>query len=341
MYLRAPAGNPASISGGVSGGSDCFTEEEEMRILVTGGAGFIGSHVVDAYVSTGHEVAVLDDLSTGLRENLNPKARFHQMDLRDPALPELVKRENPEVVNHHAAQMSVKLSVEDPLFDASVNITGTLSLLESCRQAGVRKVIYSSSGGTVYGEPRRLPLDEGHQLAPISPYGVSKLAGEYYLNTYASSWGMECVILRYGNVYGPRQRPHGEAGVVAIFCLDLLAGRAPVIHWDGEQEKDYVYVEDCVRANVAGLAPGVSGVFNIGAGVGTSVNELYRHIAGFLDASEVKPVPGPRRTGDVRKIYLDTSRARDRLGWEPAVSLMEGLRRTAEFFRKSTSQGKQ
>jgi UDP-glucose 4-epimerase len=305
-----------------------------MRILVTGGAGFIASHIVDAYVEAGHEVAVLDNLSTGFRENLNRGARFYEMDLRDPALADVFDREKPEVVNHHAAQMSVKLSTEDPLFDADVNIIGALSLLECCRKAGVKKMVYSSSGGTVYGEPTRLPLDEAHPLVPISPYGVSKLAGEYYFNTYVSSWGMECVILRYANVYGPRQMPHGEAGVVAIFCIELLAGRAPFIHWDGEQQKDYVYVEDCVRANVSALEPGTSGVFNIGAGVGTSVNELYREIAGYLNCSHIKAKQGPMRTGDVRKIYLDTSKAREQLGWEPAIPLLEGVRRTADFFRK-------
>jgi UDP-glucose 4-epimerase len=306
-----------------------------MRILVTGGAGFIGSHIVDAYVDAGHEVAVLDNLSTGLKENLNDGAKFYEMDLRDPSLAEVLDREKPEVVNHHAAQMSVKVSTEDPLFDADVNIIGTLSLLECCRKAGVKKMIYSSSGGTVYGEPTRLPLDEAHRLVPISPYGVSKLAGEYYFGSYVSSWGMECVVLRYANVYGPRQRPHGEAGVVAIFCIELLAGRAPFIHWDGEQQKDYVFVEDCVRANLAALEPGASGVFNIGAGVGTSVNELYRRISEYLNVSHIKPRQGPMRTGDVRKIYLDTGKAREGLGWEPSVSLEEGLRRTADFFRES------
>ena len=305
-----------------------------MRILVTGGAGFIGSHIVDAYVDAGHEVAVLDNLSTGLKENLNDKAKFYEMDLRDPGLAEVLDRERPEVVNHHAAQMSVKVSTEDPLFDADVNIIGTLSLLECCRKAGVKKMVYSSSGGTVYGEPTKLPLDEEHGLVPISPYGVSKLAGEYYFGSYVSSWGMECVILRYANVYGPRQRPHGEAGVVAIFCIELLAGRAPFIHWDGEQQKDYVYVEDCVRANLAALAPGASGVFNIGAGVGTSVNELYRRISEYLNVSHIKSKQGPMRTGDVREIYLDTSKARDGLGWETSVTLEEGLRRTADFFRE-------
>lgn len=310
-----------------------------MKILVTGGAGFIASHIVDAYVEAGHDVAVVDNLSTGLRENLNDKVRFYELDLRDSGLADVIEREKPEVVNHHAAQMSVKVSTEDPLFDADVNIIGTLSLLESCRKAGVKKMIYSSSGGTVYGEPKKLPIDEGHQLVPISPYGVSKLAGEYYLNTYASSWSMECVILRYANVYGPRQRPHGEAGVVAIFCLELLAGRAPFIHWDGEQQKDYVYVDDVVRANVLALEPGASGVFNIGAGVGTSVNELYRRISEYLKVSHIKARQGPMRTGDVRKIYLDTGKARAGIGWQTAVSLEEGVRRTADFFRERADKG--
>ncbi len=304
-----------------------------MKILVTGGAGFIGSHIVDGYLDAGHEVAVVDNLSTGSLENLNPKARFYEIDLRDRALMEVLEREEPEVVNHHAAQMSVKISVEDPLFDADVNIKGTLSLLECCRTAGIKRMIYSSSGGTVYGEPTRLPLDEDHPVGPISPYGTSKLAGEYYFSVYSSSYGMQTIIFRYANVYGPRQRPHGEAGVVAIFCLDLLAGVAPVIHWDGEQEKDYVYVGDCVRANLAALSAERSGAYNIGAGVGTSVNELYRHLSALMSAEQVRPRKGPRRPGDVRRIYLDTARALKELGWAPAVSLEEGLRMTAEYFR--------
>lgn len=308
-----------------------------MKILLTGGAGFIGSHIADGYIEAGHEVAIVDNLSTGSRENLNPRAAFYEMDLRDEALLEVFQREKPDVVNHHAAQMSVKISVEDPIFDADVNIRGMLSLLECCRKTGVKNVIYSSSGGTVYGEPARLPIDETHPLGPISPYGASKLAGEYYLDVYSSSWGMKTVIFRYANVYGPRQRPHGEAGVVAIFCLDLLAGTAPTIHWDGEQEKDYVYVGDCVRANLAALDAERSGVYNIGSGVGTSVNELFRHISGTMGASDVRPQRGPRRPGDVRRIYLDTTRARDDLGWGPSVPLEEGIRLTAEFFRRNAA----
>lgn len=304
-----------------------------MKALITGGAGFIGSHIADGYIEAGHEVVIVDDLSTGSRENLNPKAVFYEMDIRDPALAGIMESEKPDVVNHHAAQMSVKISVEDPLFDADVNIRGTLSLLESCRKTGVKKIVFSSSGGTVYGEPTRLPLDESHPLGPISPYGASKLAGEYYFKVYASSWGMQTVVFRYANVYGPRQEPHGEAGVVAIFCIELLAGRAPRIDWDGEQEKDYVYVGDVVGANLAALDTGESGVYNIGAGVGTSVNELYRHITSMLDASDVVPTKGPRRPGDVRRIFLDTDAAKKALGWEPRVSLEEGLRLTSDFFK--------
>lgn len=308
-----------------------------MRILVTGGAGFIGSHVVDGYIEEGHEVVVVDNLSTGSTDNLNPKAKFYEMDLRDPKLSEVIESERPDAVNHHAAQMSVKLSMEDPLFDADVNITGTLSLLESCRKNGVKKVVFSSSGGTVYGEPEELPLKESHPLRPISPYGASKLAGEYYFQVYSSSWNIQTVILRYANVYGPRQRPHGEAGVVAIFCIYLLAGKVPRIDWDGEQEKDYVYVGDCVKANIAALSARGPGVYNIGSGVGTTVNELYRRISGLLDAEDVEPERGPKRPGDVRRIFLDTGRAREALGWAPSVSIQEGLRLTSEFFRRDAA----
>jgi len=308
-----------------------------MRILVTGGAGFIGSHVVDGYLEAGHEVTVLDNLSTGKRENVNPAAEFVQMDVRDETLLDLMRERKFDAVNHHAAQMSVKISMEDPLFDADVNIRGTLNLLECCRSCGVEKVIFSSSGGTVYGEPKRLPLDESHPLRPISPYGASKVAGEYYLAVYGSAWGIQSVVLRYANVYGPRQEPHGEAGVVAIFLLALLGGEAPVIHWDGLQEKDYVYVGDCVRANLAALEPGKAGVFNIGSGRGTSVNELYRRISSLVGADDIEPRRGPKRPGDVRRIFLDTSKAAEELGWRPAVSLEEGLRLTAEFFQKKAA----
>lgn len=310
-----------------------------MKILVTGGAGFIGSHIVDGYVEAGHEVYVVDDLSTGSKENLNPNAGFYEMDIRNPELLEIMREKKPEVVNHHAAQMSVKISMEDPLFDADVNIRGTLSILECCREAGVKKIIFSSSGGTVYGEPTRLPLDESHPVGPISPYGASKLAGEYYFKVYASIWDIRTIVFRYANVYGPRQQPHGEAGVVAIFCLELLAGRVPMIHWDGEQEKDYIYVGDCVRANVAALAAESSGVYNIGSGVGTSVNKLFRHISTMMDASHVRPQKGPRRPGDVRRIFLDTTEAKRGLGWEPSVTLEEGLRRTADYFRLGGGKG--
>jgi UDP-glucose 4-epimerase len=233
----------------------------------------------------------------------------------------------------------VKISVEDPLYDADVNIRGTLNLLECCRKTGVKNIIFSSSGGTVYGEPTRLPLDESHSLGPISPYGASKVAGEYYFKVYASSWDMKTVVLRYANVYGPRQEPHGEAGVVAIFCIELLAGRAPRIDWDGEQEKDYVYVGDVVSANLAALNARSSGIYNVGAGVGTSVNELYRHISAMLDAGDVVPTRGPRRPGDVRRIFLDTAAAKKALGWEPCVSLEQGLRLTSDFFRQKVKRG--
>ncbi|HEX9878688.1 MAG TPA: NAD-dependent epimerase/dehydratase family protein, partial [Candidatus Binatia bacterium] len=233
-----------------------------MRIMVTGGAGFIGSHVVDAFVAAGHEVSVIDDFSTGDRANLNPKAELYSMDILDPAMGEVLARSAPRVLCHHAAQMDVRRSVADPQFDARVNILGLIHLLEAGRTAGIRRVIFASSGGAVYGEQERFPAPENHPTRPASPYGVSKLTGEHYLSYYEQTAGISHVALRYGNVYGPRQLSTGEAGVVAIFTGKLLSGQVPIIHGDGRQTRDYVYVGDVVRANLLALTSAVSGPVN-------------------------------------------------------------------------------
>jgi len=318
-----------------------------MRVLVTGGAGFIGSHLVDGFLREGYEVAVADNLSTGKRENLNPKAEFYAMDICDPDLEGVFRDGNFDYVNHHAAQIDVRRSVADPLFDAQVNILGLLNLLENCRKYSVKGFVLASSGGVVYGEPQKLPAAEIFPKGPQSPYGVSKLASEFYLNYYAQVRGLSYITLRYGNVYGPRQDPHGEAGVVAIFGLKMLKGEAPTIFGDGEQLRDYVYVGDVARANLLALkylekgiirsAPGGCAIndyaYNIGTGKGTSVNELFsilKESAKFVGEAEY----GPERTGELKRIYLDAAKAKDVLGWAPETRLHEGLLKTVEYLAK-------
>jgi UDP-glucose 4-epimerase len=304
-----------------------------VKILVTGGAGFIGSHVVDAYVTAGHDVIAVDDLSTGKRDNLNPKARFHQLDIVDPKVIELIRDERPAVLNLHAAQMDVRRSVADPLFDARINVLGTINLLEGARKANVRRVLFVSSGGAVYGEQAEFPAPETHPTNPVSPYGVSKRAGELYAFFYQAEYQLPFVALRYANVYGPRQDPHGEAGVVAIFSGRMLRGEPVTVNGDGKQTRDYVYVGDVARANVLALEHTCTGPVNIGTGVETDVNTLARII---LDAtggrSEVRH--GPTKQGEQRRSVVDSRRAAEVLGWRPEVSLADGLGRTVEWFRQ-------
>jgi len=303
-----------------------------MKILVTGGAGFIGSHVVDALVAAGHDVSVVDDLSTGRRHNLNPRARFYQVDIRDAALDDIIAQEKPDVVSHQAARANVRESMEKPILYADVNILGSLNLLESCRRHGVRKVIYASSGGTVYGEPESLPVTEEHAIAPRSNYGTSKYVGELYVQLAARTAGIEYTIFRYGNAYGPRQDPHGEAGVIAIFTGLMLNGDQCTIDGDGEQKKDYIYVGDIASANVAALTAGNGLVANIGTGDGITVNHIYRTLSDAI-GNTVEPRFGPPRPGDVRNFWLDCSRAKAALGWAPAVAFEAGVARTVASYR--------
>lgn len=308
-----------------------------MKILITGGAGFIGSHVADQYIAEGHQVAVVDNLATGKLENVNPAARLYRMNIEDPAMEEIFSREKPEVVNHHAAQVDVRKSVSDPVFDARTNILGTLHLLEKAVQYRVRRFIFASSGGAIYGDPPAgvAAAREEDPLRPMSPYGAAKAAAELYLFTYWVTHGLPYVALRYGNVYGPRQDPLGEAGVVAIFTQKLFRGEQPVINGDGLQTRDYVYVGDVARANLLALKTDVSGPFNIGTGVETDVNKLFRHLT-QLTGKPVPQVHGPAKPGEQRRSVLDWSRSLRELGWRPQVSLEEGLRKTVEFFK---SQG--
>jgi UDP-glucose 4-epimerase len=303
-----------------------------VKILVTGGAGFIASHVVDAYVAAGHEVVVVDDLSTGHRENLNPKARFHQLDVCDPQMVQLIRDERPAVLNLHAAQMDVRRSVADPLFDARINVLGTINCLEGGRRANVRRVVFVSSGGAVYGEQEAFPAPETHPTNPVSPYGVSKRSGELYAFFYQTEYQIPFFAMRYANVYGPRQDPHGEAGVVAIFSGRMLRGEPVTINGDGRQTRDYVYVGDVARANLLALECEPLGPVNIGTGIETDVNRLAELLlAATASHSEVRH--GPAKQGEQRRSVIDCTKAANRLGWRPEVTLEDGLRRTVEFFR--------
>jgi UDP-glucose 4-epimerase len=310
-----------------------------MRILVTGGAGFIGSHTVDALVAVAaHEIAVIDDLSAGKRDQLNPGARFYQTDIRDAAaVGRIVGIEQPEVIVHFAAQMDVRRSVADPAFDAQVNLVGFLNLMEAARQHGLRRVIFSSTGGAIYGEQDTFPADEGHPCRPVSPYGVAKFSTESYLFFYQAQYGIDYAAMRYANVYGPRQDPHGEAGVVAIFCGRLLADQPVTIFGDGEQTRDYVYVGDVVRANVAAVTASASGPINVGTGIETSVNQLYGTLAAVAQVDR-PPCYAPARPGEQSRSAIAATRAGRELGWTPQVTLEEGLRRTYHFFKERVAQ---
>ena len=304
-----------------------------MKILVTGGAGFIGSHVVDRLVLEGHSVSVIDNLSTGKIENVNREAKFHKIDIISPRIERVFKKERPELICHFAAQMDVRRSVADPIYDAQSNIIGMLNLMENGLRYGVRKVIFASTGGAVYGEGVPYPTSEECIPRPISPYGISKLTGEHYLIYYNVSYGLNYVVLRYANVYGPRQDPFGEAGVVAIFNQKILRDEQPVINGNGMQTRDYVYVDDVVDAVITSTYNDISDVFNVGTGVETSVNELFRHLIEITGKSHIKEVYGQAKKGEQLRSCLSYDKIRKALDWEPRVPLREGLTRTIEFFR--------
>jgi UDP-glucose 4-epimerase len=303
-----------------------------MRILVTGGAGFIASHVTDAFVAAGHQVSIIDDLSSGKKENLNSKATFYHVDVQDPGVADVMRRERPEVLCHHAAQMDVRRSVADPVFDAKVNLVGLLNLMEHGRHNGLKRVLFSSTGGAIYGEQDVYPAPETHKTEPLSPYGVAKLASERYLFFYSVTYGISYAALRYANVYGPRQNPHGEAGVVAIFAQKLLRGEQPIINGDGLQTRDYVYIGDLVRANVAALTADFTGAINLGTGIETDVNTIFRHLRTQC-GSTAPEQHGPAKPGEQQRSVIDSSLAQHVLGWRPQVSLEDGLRETVAFFR--------
>jgi UDP-glucose 4-epimerase len=303
-----------------------------MKVLVTGGAGFIGSHVVDTYIDHGYEVVVVDDLSTGRLSNLNPAATFYKLDIRSPQLANIFEKERPDYVNHHAAQMDGCGSAANPLISAEVNILGSLNLMECAKEFQLKRFVYISTGSAIYGEPEYLPCDEAHPISPICRYGASKHSVEHYLSAYHERHGLEYVVLRYPNVYGPRQDPHGESGVVARFTGQMLASEQTLINGDGEQQRDFVFVGDCARANLNALRTETgTGIYNLGSGWGTSVNEIFsmlKEITGY----GLSPLHGPQKEGEPIRIYLDASKAERELGWVPEVELEDGLKQTVEFF---------
>jgi UDP-glucose 4-epimerase len=305
-----------------------------MKILVTGGAGFIGSHVVDTFIEAGHNVAVVDNLwerGGGKLEHVHPQARFYQVDIRDQALAEVFEKERPQVICHHAAQHSVKLSVDDPVHDAQVNILGLINLLSCATRYQARKILFASSGAT-YGNVEQMPVREDTPQRPVSPYGITKMATEHYLRVWKDLYGLDYTFFRYGNVYGPRQDPTGEAGVIAIFAHAILQENPVRIDWDGEQQKDYVYVTDIARANLLALERGSGEAFCIASEQGTSVNALYRGLVDII-GHEVDIIHAPQRAGDIYLTYFDCSKAHQQLGWQPKVSMPEGLRLTVDYFR--------
>lgn len=307
-----------------------------MKILVTGGAGFIGSNVVDAYVEAGHQVLIADDMSTGKEDNVNAGATLHVVDIASPEFASLVRSERPDVINHHAAQTSVRHSVDSPLDDCRRNILGSLNVIDAARDAGVGKVIYISSGGAIYGEPSILPCPEEHPIVPDSPYGASKHAPEHYLDIYSRMYGLRYTVLRYGNVYGPRQDPFGEAGVIAIFTSQMLAKGSTTINGTGDQERDFVYVGDVVRANLLALDTGDGEAYNIGTGEGVSINHIFsllKDATGYQHNVNY----GPAKAGETFRIFLDIKKAERSLGWRPEVSLRDGLQRTVDSLRPVSS----
>ena len=303
-----------------------------MKIVVTGGAGFIASHIVDAYIADGHEIHIVDDFSTGREANVNAKAVVHRLDIADSNTVKLITDLKPDVLNHHAAQMDVRRSVADPAFDARVNIIGFVNLLQGCVEAGVKKVIFASSGGAVYGDKEPIPAAEDHPTEPLSPYGVSKRTGELYLDYYYMAFGLPYVALRYGNVYGPRQSSKGEAGVVAIFIDRLLSESSPIINGDGKQTRDYVFVGDVVAANLAALRTPFIGAVNIGTGQETDVVTICRSLRAGLGSS-IEATHGPAKTGEQRRSCLAVGFAAKVLGWRPVTSLDQGLQKTIASWR--------
>ncbi len=305
-----------------------------MKICVTGGAGFIASNIVDKYIELGHDVVVIDNLSTGNRNNINPKAKFHELDVTSDRIEKIFEEEKFDILNHHAAQVDVRVSVNNPIFDAQTNIIGGVNLFNSAAKSGVKKIIFASSGGTVYGEQTIFPADESHPTEPVSPYGISKLANEKYIKYYNLNDGIDFVIFRYANIYGPRQNPFGEAGVVAIFANKMLKGEQAFINGDGENTRDYVYVDDVVNANVIALQANLNGIYNIGTATENDVNYIFNSLKKIIGA-ECDEIHNPAKPGEQRRSVISYQKFNEVCGWTPQTNLFDGLIKTVDFFKKS------
>lgn len=306
-----------------------------MKILVTGGAGFIGSHITDEFINDGHEIVIIDNLSTGKKKNINPKAKFYQSDITDPAISEIFKKEKFDVVNHHAAQIDVRKSVANPIFDANTNIIGTLNLLQASVKYGVKKFMFASSGGAAYGEQEYFPADEVHPTNPVSPYGITKLSIEKYLYFYKIEYNLNYTILRYANVYGPRQNPEGEAGVVAIFTNKLLNNENPVINGTGKQTRDYIFVGDVVSANLKTLSEDGSNIYNVGTGTETDVIQIF-NLLNQITGQNAKELYRPQAKGEQMRSVITSKKLMTKFNWQPATKLSDGLKITVESFANKT-----
>lgn len=305
-----------------------------MNILVTGGAGFIGSHIVDNYLANGHNVTIVDNLSTGKKENINPKAKFIEMDIKSDSIDKVFDEGKFDILSHQAAQMDVRISVNDPKFDASNNIIGSLNLYENCREFGVKKIIFASSGGTVYGEQNEFPCSEEHPTNPLSPYGIGKLTNEHYLFYYKEVYGINFVALRYGNVFGPRQNPNGEAGVIAIFTNKFINNEQPIINGDGLITRDYIYISDVVDANLKSLDDGVNGIYNVTTGVETNVNEIFNVLKSKTN-SNLEELHGPAKKGEQRRSVCSFRKFNSEHNWSPQIKFIDGIDKTVDYFQKN------
>ncbi len=300
--------------------------------IVTGGAGFIASHIVDALIGEGFTVSIIDNLASGKERNINADAHFYKMDIRDEKVADVFDREKPQIIFHLAAQMDVRKSVEDPAYDADVNVKGALNILENSKRTGVKKLIFSSTGGAIYGEPEYFPVREEHPIRPLSPYGLTKFVFENYLSLYERLYGFKYTVLRYPNVYGPRQDPHGEAGVVAIFSQQMITGIQPKIFGDGNKTRDYVFIEDIVKANITCIDKGDCETINLGWGTEVKDVEIFESVRDAL-AVDVKAHFAQARLGEIERMCLDASKAKSLIGWEPSVTLREGIGRAVEYYR--------